>query len=295
MSENLEKKEIDMDSSKTRQDPNIQSSGDETFDAIMASIKEKIEKDHKQEQRLSNPKLSEDLHKESIKEAERRQEENKKQFERRSNNFAKLQALRSEFQRSPEEQQEDAREESRRAAQEAIEKQMKQDLSERQKMIIRVAGDHALDVLYRVAARLEEQAERGGAGAFLIITLTYLIALAKDISDIGHGGLVGIFTGIIASAFLAFFWSLACGGWHGGAITNQIIKRVLRKILLATAVDGIPVIGIVPTYLIINLWCHMDFKRGISRTEDEIIETDEKIKTTRENVEIQANNVDSSL
>jgi hypothetical protein len=271
---------------------------DDTFDGILAAIKKKIEDDNKKavNAKLPDPNLSGELHQEAL---EKRAEQDKKYEEKRNNweranaHWGDMKLLNNELRMSAEEKEEQIRQDSQEKIQEAIRKNMAKDLSERQKLVVQAAGERATEVLYSVAQEMESLVEKGGASAFLIITLTYIIAFAKDISDIASGTILSFATGIVASTILGFFWMLAAESWHGGNITTALVRKMLTRILACTVFDSLPLFGLIPTYIVINFWCHHDFKKMIKKAERELEDANLKMDQVQKETKNAINRISS--
>lgn len=160
------------------------------------------------------------------------------------------------------------REEAKGEAKKETEKAMKDVQSAKGKMMLRLAGDHLDKVAYAIAQKMAKEANRGGIHAVFPILITYLIALGKDLLDFtGIGAIAGIVTGIVAGAIIALFWVQVSGGWKGGYIQKKLIKKIIIKIGLAAFIETLPGPNLIPTFIVINLWSHLSWKKDIKKSK----------------------------
>lgn len=131
------------------------------------------------------------------------------------------------------------------------------------KMVAAAAGEGAMKVLSAAAAKMAQQAERGGSIGALIIGITYFIALIKDCSDLLPG--VGLMIGIALGLLISLFWLQLCGSNHG-MLARWMVKLIFRT-LIFFLFDGTPFFGILPLYLFMNVWNHYDYNQMIKQAE----------------------------
>lgn len=256
------------------------------FDAVMEKVRKRMEEDLQKEE---DAKLPDPMHSEQFakSEAARKQEQyqrKKQRFEQANTHIQTLRNLNAERNMTVEAKREQARQQAKEEIERVARKQMEKDMTVQQKMLVDVAGNRALDVLYSASEKLAEQAERGGSTAYMIIFFTYFIAFTKDLLDVvidlampEWSFIITSIIGTICSVFLVFFWlSVSGGNWHGGMVTNQIVRYLLGGII-----DSIPIFGIVPTYIVLNLWSHIDFLKSKREAAEKREEVDQQISDVK--------------
>lgn len=135
----------------------------------------------------------------------------------------------------------------------------------------KVAGRRLANVLAAIAEKMAKEAERGGPIGFVMILMTYLMAGIKDILDAVAFAIPGISLalGIMFGIIISLFWLLICGSNHG-AIVRWFVKKALTRILVAIVIDGL--FGIVPTFLVMNVWTHWGYNKKIKKAEKDLEE-----------------------
>ena len=160
------------------------------------------------------------------------------------------------------------RKEGREEAQKETKKAMKDMQSKRGKMVLKLAGDHLDKVAYVIAEKLAKEANRGGIHAVFPILITYLIALGKDLLDYsGVGAIAGLITGILCALIIGIFWVKVSGGWKGGYIQKKLIKKIIVKVGLAAFIETLPGPNLIPTFIVVNLWSHLDWAKDIKKSK----------------------------
>lgn len=185
-----------------------------------------------------------------------------------------LKELQRQDKLHPQESREDQirkiRAESQRRADQATEKTLKQIKDRKTRIAMNLAGKQASAVAYAISQAMAKEANKGGIKAVVPIAMTYLIALLKDLLDFtGVGAILGIITGIIAGAIIALFWVQVSGGWKGGYIQRKLIKKIIVKIGLAAFIETLPGPNIIPTFIVMNLWSHLDFIGSIKKAKSD--------------------------
>ncbi|MCK5466827.1 hypothetical protein KAI56_05035 [Candidatus Parcubacteria bacterium] len=162
------------------------------------------------------------------------------------------------------------REESQRRADQATGEASKQIKDYKTRVAMKVAGKQISAVAYEISQAMAKETNKGGIQAVVPIVMTYLIALLKDLIDFtGVGAILGILTGIICGAIIALFWVQVSGGWKGGYIRRKLIKKIIIKIGLAAFIETLPGPNIIPTFIVMNLWSHLDFSRSIKKAKSD--------------------------
>jgi hypothetical protein len=200
------------------------------------------------------------------------------------------------------------RAEIRKTAQEEAKKNLD---AEQQGIAIRIAGDRAMSIFQKIADEMAEVAEGGGIMGEIIILFTFILAIAKDLTD---GLLVTLaaaslpipvfdivfpvsvkllswIIGFAASTILIFFWMIVAGNWKGGLVTNWILKTVLR-FLIGGLMES--VIGILPIYTILNIWCYSDYRNEQRKGTEEEEAAKEKIEFVRRDVSTSIDRINAA-
>ena len=177
-------------------------------------------------------------------------------------------------QESRENQVRKIREQSRRESEQVTEEASKQIKDRKARMAMKIAGKQMDAVAYAISQKMAAEAKKGGVHAVVPITMTYLLALSKDVLDALLNVLditvvgavvvtaVGILSSIFVGIVIALFWVQVSGGWKGGIIRRKLIKKILVKYGIAILIDSAAVINIIPTFFIINIWTHYDFHKS---------------------------------
>ena len=216
---------------------------------------------------LTKSKPVEDLKEEILKKAEEKENEQKYSNRQKDLAYSDLKELqrqnRLNSQKGRESQIRKIREESRLEAEQATEEASKQITDRKTKMAMKIAGKQMDAVAYAISQKMAAEANKGGIHAVIPIAMTYLIALGKDLLDFtGIGAILGIVTGIICGLIIALFWVQVSGGWKGGYVQRKLIKRIIIKIGLAAFIETLPGPNLIPTFIVMNLWSHLDFVRS---------------------------------
>ncbi len=155
-----------------------------------------------------------------------------------------------------------------------------QNLNLKQKAMLKMAtyaaGKKAINVLAGVAEELARRAERGGAMGFVIIACTYLVALIKDVCDIPGVALPGLgyFTGAIG-IMNYIFWMMMAGSSHSFLMRWAV--KLLMRLLIFIFIDGTPLFGFLPLFLVMNAWNHWDYLKEIKKAERQLAEVNDQI------------------
>ena len=185
-------------------------------------------------------------------------------------------------QESRENQVRKIREESQHRADQATEEASKQIKDQKSRMAMKIAGKQMDAAAYAISQAMAKEAKKGGIHAVVPITMTYLIALGKDLLDFsGVGAILGILTGILCGTIIALFWVQVSGGWKGGYIKRKLIKRIIIKIGLAAFIETLPGPNLIPTFIIMNLWSHYDFYKSIRKAKNDRTKFEHEYKTTK--------------
>lgn len=275
---------IDLGSASRQKNSSPSGADSGIFEDVLERVEKRMEENRQKRQGMKsrNPMLSESLYKDDVERKVKQSEaynRKKKSVAEIRTGLQEMRNLRSELRMSPEQKEAQIRAQAKSDMSKTAKEMAGTNLTVKQKVAVRIAGGKALDVLYSVAQKMEKEVEKGGMGASFIIMATYLIAFIKDCSDLLVSGIpgLGLITGIIFGTILAFFWLLACGSWHGGYVTNKILRKILVRILAASVFESIPFCGFVPTYIVLNLWSHMDFRKTIKEAENQLFEVNENI------------------
>ena len=244
---------------------------------IEEGIKKGIEKETGNEGTLKNiakSKPVKDLKEEILKKVEEKKSEQGHSGEKKDllrNDLKELQRQdRLHPQESRESQVRKIREESRLEAEQAIEEASKQITDRKTKLAMKIAGKQMDAVAYAISQKMAAEANKGGIHAVIPIAMTYLISLGKDLLDFtGIGAIAGIVTGILAGTIIALFWIQTSGGWKGGYIQRKLIKKIIIKIGLAAFIETLPGPNLIPTFIIMNLWSHLDFIRSNRKAKND--------------------------
>lgn len=227
----------------------------------------------------------------------------KANFERTNLGFQKPQNSPRAFEAGTEEGDAEAAEAAKRAeirknAQEEAEKNLD---ANQQRVAVMVAGDKAMSILQKVAEEMADIAEGGGLMGEVIILFTFVLAIGKDVTDAFLATLavatlpipildialpvsiklLSWIIGFAASTILIFFWMTVAGNWKGGLVTNWILKTVLR-FLIGGLIES--VIGILPVYTILNIWCYSDYRNEQKKGAEEEEKSKEKIEFVQRDV-----------
>lgn len=181
-------------------------------------------------------------------------------------------------------------------AKKEIEERMGEDLNWKQRFALRIASDiagrRAVNILYAVAQKMEEQTEKGGGMAIVMIGITYLMAGIKDILDTVTFPIpgFGLALGIIFGTIISIFWLMICGSSHG-PIARWFVKKALIRILAFSFLDGLYLFGALPLSLVMNAWTHWDYNKEIKKAERSLAEVNEKIVRVQRQVRANANSM----
>lgn len=267
----------------------------ELVEKILEGVEKKVEKKYDKE--MGYEKVDSMRSGGLYEQDQQKQAEIKKKYERDSGLIRQARSLnsdarsfRSESRKSSEEQKRDIDEHVKQEAKKAR-KMIGKDMGIRQKIVALVALEKADAIAFAVAQKLATQVEMGGARAFLPIMITYFLAVGKDLLDIITGSVTSIFTGMLFGAVIGYFWILVVGGWHGGMIQNRIIKKILVRLLATSIFESLPIGSFVPTFVVINMLSHWDFRKSVKKAEDELA----NVNFTRSEIQKQAKNVKVSL
>lgn len=184
---------------------------------------------------------------------------------------------------SKESQIREIREESRREVEKQITKKASEQIKDRKtRMVMKVAGERLDAVACAIAQKMAEETKKGGIHAVIPITMTYLLALGKDLFDFtGVGAVIGIISGILVGTIIALFWVQVSGGWKGGYIQKKLIKKIIIKIGLAAFIETLPGPNLIPTFIIMNLWSHLDFVKSNKKAKNDYKKFINEYKTKR--------------
>ena len=160
----------------------------------------------------------------------------------------------------PRASQEEQIREIREEAKKETERMSKHVKGVKGKIALKLAGEHLDKLAFVISQKMAEQAKSGGIGAILMITITFWIALIKDLLDFtGIGAIAGILTGILAGAIIGMFWVQVAGGWKGGMVKKILIKKILVKIGIAAFIETLPGPNFIPTFIVMNSWSFWDY------------------------------------
>lgn len=174
--------------------------------------------------------------------------------------FNELRRINNMSQESEEEQIKRIKKEVKGEANRETERASKHVRSVKGKIALKLAGKHLDKLAFVISQKMAEQAKGGGIGGMLVIMMTYWIAIAKDLLDYtGIGAIAGILTGILAGAIIAMFWVQVAGEWKGGLAKKILIKKILVKIGIAAFIETLPGPNLIPTFIVMNLWSHLDY------------------------------------
>ena len=150
------------------------------------------------------------------------------------------------------------------------------------KIALKLAGENLDKLAYVLSQKMAEQAKMGGIHAMLAIGMTYLFAFGKDFIDAtGVGAILGILTGLIAGTIIAMFWVQVAGGWKGGFIQKRLIKRLIIKTGLAAFIETLPGPNLIPTFIIMNLWSHLDYIKTKKKAKTDLRDFQAEYKTNK--------------
>lgn len=167
----------------------------------------------------------------------------------------------------------------RKEAQEKSEKEAEEALKNIQdrkaRFIIKLAGKHAEQAAYTIAAKMAKMADDGGMMAFFVMALSLFLAIIKDIIDIGEVGLLAFLATIVAIPVVIaiesvfwfinfgitliniYFWTILLGGGH----KKWFWKRIYKTILLS-GLDFLPGIDAIPFMTLMVLWNISDYYKA---------------------------------
>jgi len=267
----------------------------ELMEKIIAGVEDKVKKNYDKETGYKKVDVlrSGELHgknQEKLEKTENRYKSDSNLIRQARSLSSDARSFRSASNRSTEEQKKEIDENVKKEAEKAR-KMISKDMGIRQKIVTLVALEKADAIAFAIAQKLAAQVEMGGTRAFLPIMITYLLAIGKDVLDISTGSIASIFTGMIFGAVIGYFWVLVVGGWHGGVIKNQIIKRILVRLLATSIFESLPIGSLVPTFVIINMLSHRDFRKSVKKAEEELA----NVNLTRSEIQRQAKGVKVSL
>ena len=196
--------------------------------------------------------------------------------------FSELRRINSMPRASQEEQIREIREEVKEEAKKETERMSKHVKGVKGKIALKLAGKHLDKLAFVISQKMAEQAKSGGIGGILAIGLTYVFALAKDLFDYtGVGAIIGILSGILVGAVIAFFWVQVAGGWKGGTVKRIMIKRILKKIGIAAFIETLPGPNFIPTFIVMNLWSHYDYIKSKKKIKRDIESFQSEYKTNK--------------
>lgn len=176
------------------------------------------------------------------------------------NELRKIDSASRRSEANQEEQIKEIRKEAKQEAEKETERMSKNIKSAKGRLVMRLAGRNLDRLAFVISQKMAKQAKAGGAGAILVIGITYLFALAKDLLDFtGIGAIAGILTGILVGAIIGMFWVQVVGGWKGGLAQKILIKKIIVKIGIAAFIETLPGPNFIPTFIIMNLWSHLDY------------------------------------
>jgi hypothetical protein len=185
---------------------------------------------------------------------------------------------------------------------------MEEDLTERQKILVRLAGDQAVEVMYKSAEKMAAWAEKGGVAEGTIILFTFILAIVKDLIDApvevlitaglaiplaGEANYIIVkiimaLLGFIISTFILFFWMIILSGGEFSLVHN-LTKRLLKKMIAVFIFECF--IDILPAYTVGNLLNLFDYIGSKRKAGQEVENTYQNIKLVQE----QTNSTINSL
>lgn len=193
-----------------------------------------------------------------------------------------LRRISSMPQESEEEQIKRIREEVKEEAKKETRRASKHVKSAKGRAALWLAGEHLDKLAFIISQKMAEQAKSGGVGAIFAIGITYLFALGKDLLDFtGIGAIAGILTGIIVGAIIGMFWVQITGGWKGGLAKKILIKKILVKIGIAAFIETLPGPNFIPTFIVMNLWSHLDYIWAKGKVKRDIQSFNSEYKTNK--------------
>jgi len=286
--------------SETRSDFTDKSVDD--FEKVLDKVRKRMEAKRQNEanMKMRDPMLSGDLYNDDLERRAKKQRD----FEKANQHLQTLREARSALKtRSADEKEAEIRRQKKIEIEKAIKDQMGEGMNQKQKfmqeVVIKLAGEKALDIMYIAADKLSSQVEKGGGRAISVIMFTFFLAIIKDLLDVlltpffpPVGWVLSLFLGIFVSGVLSFFWVLVCESWHGGVMTNQIIK-ILLKIVLGYFIDGFTGCFL-PVYVVINVWCCLDFLSGIRKAKRRLEEINDNIEHIQKDVQNQLRRIDAT-
>ncbi len=187
------------------------------------------------------------------------------------------------------ESQEDREAEVQRMKEEAqkdIEKQLSKSMKGwKAKIASRAMGEAAT----RIALKLAEEAEQGGAMAYFVFIFTLIIAIVVDVIDLKGFALEAALSATIVgtivfwvikfaiptslSLIISTMWMMLLGGGHAKWFWKRVIPRI---IIMLFVVENVEVLDLIPWTTICVLWNWVDLyleKRKAQKQLDKFVMT----------------------